>query len=225
MAKIHAKILLYSRLRKTCERGLHMKTVKEYAMERGITHQAVYQMLSTHKDELDDLIVMNGRTRYLTPQAEAILDQYRSKATIVVEREIDNALIEQLKNEKAEFIRELAMVTARLEFIQNEYDKLTQKQIEWNNNQKELELEAKTRKLENEQLIDQNKQLMERITKQEDEAKQMTKDFQKERLEAQKERSELLNQIEVQKVQHQAELLAESDKWKNKGLLDRLFKR
>ena len=97
-----------------------MKTVKEYAMERGITHQAVYQMLSTHKDELDDLIVMNGRTRYLTPQAEAILDQYRSKATIVVEREIDNALIEQLKNEKAEFIRELAMVTARLEFIQNE---------------------------------------------------------------------------------------------------------
>lgn len=214
----HAKICLNSRLRKPCARGLNMKTVRDYASERGISHQAVYQMMATHKDELDDLIVMNGRTRYLTPQAEAILDQYRSKATIVVEREIDNALIEQLKNEKAEFIRELAMVTARLEFIQNEYDKLTQKQIEWNNNQKELELEAKTRKLENEQLIDQNKQLMERITKQEDEAKQMTKDFQNERL-------ELLNQIEVQKVQHQAELLAESDKWKNKGLLDRLFKR
>ena len=64
-----------------------MITIKDYAQQQGISHQAVYQMLGTHKDELDPHIVKQGRTRFLTDEAVEILEKYRQQAPIVMERQ------------------------------------------------------------------------------------------------------------------------------------------
>ena len=85
-----------------------MKSIKVFAEERNITHQAVYQMMSVHKEELEEHIVRDGRTRYLTPEAEAILDKYRNKSAIVVETKNNSAEIEQLWNERENLLIKVA---------------------------------------------------------------------------------------------------------------------
>lgn len=76
-----------------------MKTVKQYAEEKGVSHQAVYKMISTHESELRDFILVQDRTRFLTPEAEELLDGYRKKSQIVIEREDANETIETLKKQ------------------------------------------------------------------------------------------------------------------------------
>lgn len=76
-----------------------MKTVKQYAEEKGVSHQAVYKMISTHESELRDFIFVQDRTRFLTPEAEELLDGYRKKSQIVIEREDANETIETLKKQ------------------------------------------------------------------------------------------------------------------------------
>lgn len=85
-----------------------MKSIKVFAEERNITHQAVYQMMSVHKEELEEHIVRDGRTRYLTPEAEAILDKYRNKSAIVVETKNNSAEIEQLRIERENLLIKVA---------------------------------------------------------------------------------------------------------------------
>lgn len=76
-----------------------MKTIKQYAEEKGVSHQAVYKMISTHESELRDFIFVQDRTRFLTPEAEELLDGYRKKSQIVIEREDANETIETLKKQ------------------------------------------------------------------------------------------------------------------------------
>lgn len=76
-----------------------MKTIKQYAEEKGVSHQAVYKMISTHENELRDFIFVQDRTRFLMPEAEELLDGYRKKSQIVIEREDANEKIETLKKQ------------------------------------------------------------------------------------------------------------------------------
>ena len=85
-----------------------MKSIKVFAEERNITHQAVYQMMSVHKEELEEHIVRDCRTRYLTPEAEAILDKYRNKSAIVVEAQNNSVEIEQLRIERENLLIKVA---------------------------------------------------------------------------------------------------------------------
>ena len=85
-----------------------MKTVKDYARERSVTHQAVYQMIKTHQEELDGLIVKQGRIRFLTEEAEAILDKYRNQSQIVLEKADQTEYIKQLEEE----VKKLLIKTA-----------------------------------------------------------------------------------------------------------------
>lgn len=85
-----------------------MKLIKDYAKERGVTHQAVYQMIETHKQELADYIVKQGRTRYLTTEAEKILDSYRNKSQIVLEKIESNEELERLKEENKNLLIKVA---------------------------------------------------------------------------------------------------------------------
>lgn len=85
-----------------------MKKIKDYAVEKGISHQAVYQLISTHKDELDGLIITQGRTRFLSEEAEAILDKYRNKAAIVIEKADSNERIQQLEQEVKQLLIKIA---------------------------------------------------------------------------------------------------------------------
>ena len=88
--------------------GCIMKSIKVYADERNITHQAVYQLISTHKNELEEHIVKDGRTRYITPEAEDILDGYRNKSAIVIESQNNSAEIEQLRIERESLLIKVA---------------------------------------------------------------------------------------------------------------------
>ena len=141
MAKIHAKICLNSRLRKPCARGLNMKTVRDYASERGISHQAVYQMMTTHKKELEPFIVKRGRTRYLTEKAEEVLDHYRNQSTIVIAQNDNHARIKQLQNEKDALLVQLASVQAKLDNFRDTYEELNTKNIALTEEKKKIELQ------------------------------------------------------------------------------------
>lgn len=85
-----------------------MKPIKVYAEERGVSHQAVYQMISTHKDELSEHIVKHGRTRYLTPAAEDILDRYRNKSQIIIDAPNGNNEVEKLRSQVESLLIKIA---------------------------------------------------------------------------------------------------------------------
>jgi len=123
-------------LRKACARGLNMKLIKDYAKERGITHQAVYQMIENHKKELSEHIVKQGRIRYLTPEAEQVLDNYRNKSQIVIEKADFNEEIERLKEEKENLLLKIAM----------QADKIAELS-EWKSDHAVMIAEANTNKL------------------------------------------------------------------------------
>lgn len=91
-----------------------MKTVKQYAEEKGVSHQAVYKMISTHESELRDFIFVQDRTRFLTPEAEELLDGYRKKSQIVIEREDANETIETLKKQIEMLLTENAKQANRI---------------------------------------------------------------------------------------------------------------
>lgn len=250
MSKFHAKICLNSRLRKPCARGLNMKTVRDYASERGISHQAVYQMMATHKNELEPFIVKHGRTRYLTEKAEEVLDHYRNQSTIVIAQTDNQARMEQLQNEKDALFVQLTSVQAKFDKFRDQYEELNKKhialteeknRIELQNNNKIHDLQTQildyrteiselgTAKVVAEQHAENLQAFLEGAEERADQLEgkvgELTEQLQNERSDAEKERLELQNKIEQLELQHQAELLAEADKWKNKGLLDRLFKR
>ncbi|MDU2124045.1 MAG: hypothetical protein E7E64_16180 [Clostridium celatum] len=142
-----------------------MKLIKDYAKERGITHQAVYQMIENHKKELSEHIVKQGRIRYLTPKAEQILDNYRNKSQIVIEKADFNEEIERLKEENRNLLIKIAMQADKISELQEEIKNNALLIAEANTNQ--LLLEEKTKQFD--ELKDNNKQLADElaITKQE----------------------------------------------------------
>lgn len=85
-----------------------MKLIKDYAKERNISHQAVYKLIENHESELKDCIVKQGRTRYLMPEAEEILDNYRNKSPIVIDKQERNEEIERLKEENKNLLLKIA---------------------------------------------------------------------------------------------------------------------
>lgn len=95
-------------MRNDCAKGLNMKLVKDYAKERNISHQAVYKLIDNHEAELKDYIVKQGRTRFLMPEAEKILDNYRNKSPIVIDKQERNEEIERLKEENKNLLLKIA---------------------------------------------------------------------------------------------------------------------
>lgn len=91
-----------------------MITIKDYAKQQGISHQAVYQMLATHGEELESHIVKQGRTRFLTEEAVAILEKYRNQAPIVMERQDQVARIKELEQEREQLLIKTADLASRL---------------------------------------------------------------------------------------------------------------
>lgn len=94
-------------MRKGCATELNNKrnvvndviTIKEYADQKGVSHQAVYKQLQTHAEELEPFIVKNGRTRLLTDEAVTILDTYRETNPQIVERTNDKEHVEYLEGQ------------------------------------------------------------------------------------------------------------------------------
>ena len=97
-----------------------MKQRKDYASERGSTTQAVYQLIDNHKVELNEYIVKQGRTRFLLPEAEKILDSYRNKAQIVIEKQDRMDEIEQLKAENKNLLLKIATQADKIAMLAEE---------------------------------------------------------------------------------------------------------
>ena len=84
-------------------------TIKEYAASRNITYEAARQAVEKAKPEIDKFIRKQGRTRYLLPEAEQLLDRNRKGTRITTLKKeaaektdrIDelNDTIDKLKNE------------------------------------------------------------------------------------------------------------------------------
>lgn len=91
-----------------------MKTVKEYAEIKGVSHQAVYKMLQVHKDELEDYIIKRGRTRFLTDEAIDILEKYRESNPVIVEQVHSREQIEELENNIKRLLAENAAIANKL---------------------------------------------------------------------------------------------------------------
>ena len=139
-------------------------SIKDYAKNKGVTHQSVYQMMKTHEEELKDYIVKQGRTRYLTEEAIEILEKY-SNVQVVIERAEFHEEIERLKEENRNLLIKVAA----------QADKIAELS-EWKSdhavmiaeaNQNKLLLEEKTKQFD--KLKADNRQLTDElaITKQE----------------------------------------------------------
>jgi len=74
-------------------------SIKTYAETVGISHQAVYQQISNHKEEIEPHIVKRGNTRYLTDKAVEILDNLRKDNPLAVHQVQQNEQIALLQND------------------------------------------------------------------------------------------------------------------------------
>ena len=55
-------------------------TIKEYALSRGVSYEAVRMQLKRYGQQLDGFIERQGRTQYLTDEAIAFLDSKRANS-------------------------------------------------------------------------------------------------------------------------------------------------
>lgn len=120
-----------------------MKLIKDYAKERNISHQAVYKLIENHEVELKDYIVKQGRTRYLMPEAEEILDSYRNKAQIVIEKQDRIDEIERLNAENKNLLLKVATQADKIATLAEEAKNNAILIAEANNNAKLLEDKTK----------------------------------------------------------------------------------
>lgn len=123
-----------------------MISIKDYAEQKGVTTQAVYKQLQTHSAELKGCIVKQGRTRYLTDEAVAILNQYRESSPQVIERTNDRELIEQLRMENKNLLIKIAAQADKIADLSDW--KSEQALLIAEAGQKQLLLEERTKQLE-----------------------------------------------------------------------------
>lgn len=107
-----------------------MITVKQYASERGVTHQAVYGLIKSHKQELEGLIVIQGRTRFLTDDAVELLDSFRKSNPVVVLQMDKDEEIERLNNENKALLLKIAELQEALLNEKDQVKELQQEKIE-----------------------------------------------------------------------------------------------
>lgn len=130
-----------------------MISIKDYAKSRGITPQAVYQMIKTHKNELKEHIIKDNKTQFLTPEAEEILDRYRNKASIVIEKADNTAMIESLKEENRNLLIKIA----------NQADKIAELS-EWKSDHAIMIAESNAKLMLLEEKIKENEQLNDKLS-------------------------------------------------------------
>lgn len=93
-----------------------MVTVKQYAEERGITIQAVHQsMKGKYKKEalVGHVHTVDG-VKWLDDEAVRILDEFRNRSPVVIEREDTNARIQELEDNEKIMLAKIAAQADRI---------------------------------------------------------------------------------------------------------------
>ena len=123
-------------------------TIQEYATSRNITYEAARQAVNKAKPEIDRYIHKQGRTRYLTPEGEQLLDKRRK-----------NNRITSLKKESSDKSEKIEEQSDTIDKLKNEIIVLQKQLLEERTMRLEsaekvarLEAIADTRKLQEEQI-------------------------------------------------------------------------
>lgn len=107
-----------------------MKTVKEVAAEIGITTQAIYKLLKTHKEELSPYVHQQGRTRFFDDAGIAILRQYNIKRSISIIEAKTQEKITTLELENKQLLQQLAEARQQTIIVQQQLFGVQQQLIE-----------------------------------------------------------------------------------------------
>lgn len=100
--------LLLQHVRNLLEKVGDMKSLKQYARERGISVEAVRRQLVRYSEELEGHVTTQNRAKYIDDEAEQFLDNHRLRRTVVLEpteEEVASELeamrfeLDRLKNE------------------------------------------------------------------------------------------------------------------------------
>lgn len=89
-------------------------TIKEYALQKGISYEAVRAQIHRYSDELAGLIEKQGRTQFLTDEAVAFLDAKRASNPVVIKDMALDAELDRLKAEKEALLLKVATLQEML---------------------------------------------------------------------------------------------------------------
>lgn len=123
-------------------------TIQEYANTKGVTYENVRAIIERHKEELQDKIEKEGRTRYLTDAAQEFLNKRINVKTISV---TDN---------DAEIIRLNNIIEEQNKLIKEQDKQLKDKDLETENKLLKLQNETLEKVSELEKIINSQKSLV-----------------------------------------------------------------
>lgn len=96
-----------------------MISLRDLAMELGVTYEAVRQQTKRYAGELDGHIQIEGRTQYLDDYAVEYLRDRRQRNPVVVYEADKDVELEQLRIENKELIIRLAEKQEKIEQLQD----------------------------------------------------------------------------------------------------------
>ena len=196
-----------------------MKTVKEYALSKDVTHQSVYKLLKKHPEIMEHTL-KQGNVLYLLPEAQNELDKYRKQSIVMIEKEIVADEIQELKNQIALLLTKNADQANELASV---YKKISEQ------SQLIASAEANVKLLEHkDQELIQTKEQLDQAEKWRLEAESRAIVLEQQ-LNAFNE-TQALNEVEKAELERKLKeseeaRIKEREEWKNKSFFQRLFKK
>lgn len=101
-----------------------MMTLRQYAENRGVSYEAVRQLVNRHAETLEGHIHKQGRTRLLDDTAVQIMDDLRQNQRIIVQRVDPHEEVEALKAENKALLIKLDQLHDELHQEQRKNEQL-----------------------------------------------------------------------------------------------------
>ena len=203
----------------SCKKGILMKTVKEYALSKDVTHQSVYKLLKKHPEIMEHTL-KQGNVLYLLPEAQNELDKYRKQSIVMIEKQIVADEIQELKNQIALLLVKNADQANELASV---YKKISEQ------SQLIVSAEANVKLLEyKDQELNQIKEQLDQAERGRLEAESRTTVLEQQLNafnEAQSLKEAEKAELELKLKEAEEALEKQKDDWKKKSLFQRLFKK
>ena len=107
-----------------------MISVKEYALRKKVTTQAVYKQLRLHANDLNDHIFKVNGKKMLDDHAVEYLDQVSSESPVIVSDQAMKLELEYLRKREAELLNELNQKNNIIIHLQHENRQLIEQKNE-----------------------------------------------------------------------------------------------
>lgn len=98
-----------------------MISIQDYAIEKGISYEAVRKQIDRYKNDLEGHIITQGRKRFLDDAAVSFLDEKRNGNPIIIMEQSKDEELQRLRAENKELL--LKLVTAQ-ERLLNDADRI-----------------------------------------------------------------------------------------------------